>query len=133
MCQTIPSSAVASRTILLVDDSMTLRIQVGRVLRGAGFQVIEAVDGLDALEKLASANDLALIVCDVNMPRMSGIELLEALKARSDTLPPILMLTTEGNPELVRRARASGAKAWMTKPFKPDLLLAAAMKLTTVA
>ena len=54
---------------------MTLRIQVGRVLRGAGFQVIEAVDGLDALEKLASANDLALIVCDVNMPRMSGTEL----------------------------------------------------------
>ena len=112
---------------------MTLRIQVGRVLRGAGFHVIEAVDGLDALEKLASATDLALIVCDVNMPRMSGIELLEALKARADTLPPILMLTTEGNPELVRRARASGAKAWMTKPFKPDLLLAAAMKLTTVA
>jgi len=117
-----------ARTVLVVDDSATVRFQARRVLTQAGFVVVEAVDGLDALEKLAATPDVALIVCDVNMPRMGGVELVETL-ARKGNMPPTFMLTTEGHPQLIQRAKASGAKGWMVKPFKPELLVAAATKL----
>jgi two-component system chemotaxis response regulator CheY len=119
--------------VLLIDDSATVRTQAGRALTTAGFNVIEAVDGLDAIEKLAATNDVALIVCDVNMPRMGGIEFLEALSRSPGVRPPVIMLTTEGHPEIIRHAKACGAKGWMVKPFKPELLVAAARKLTAVA
>ena len=116
-------------TVLIVDDSSTVRIQAGRALAQAGFRVLEAVDGIDGLEKLGGADPVALIVCDFNMPRMSGIEFLEALSKRGGAVPPVVMLTTEGNPVLVKRALEIGAKAWMTKPFKPGMLVATALKL----
>lgn len=116
------------RTVLVVDDSATIRLQAGRALSKAGFRVVEAVDGLDALEKLAGTEEIALIVCDVNMPRMNGVELVEALAARG-SMPPMVMLTTEGHPHLIQRAKAGGARGWMIKPFKPELLVAAANKL----
>jgi two-component system chemotaxis response regulator CheY len=119
-----------TRTVLVVDDSAVLRIQAGRALTNAGFKVIEAVDGVDGLSKLSANSDVALIVCDLNMPRMSGIEFVEALANKGEKFPPIVMLTTEGEPLLIKRALASGARAWMTKPFKADMLVAAAMKLT---
>jgi two-component system chemotaxis response regulator CheY len=119
-----------SATILVIDDSAMVRQQVGRALTGAGYSVVEAVDGVDALQKLAAAPATRLIVCDVNMPRMNGVEFLERLCAEGPTVP-VVMLTTEGQPELIQRAKALGAKGWIVKPFKPDLLIAAVKKLTT--
>jgi two-component system chemotaxis response regulator CheY len=121
-----------STTILVVDDSMMIRQQVGRVLSGAGFTIVEATDGADAILKLAEFPDTKLVVCDVNMPRMNGIEFLENLAA-SAKATPVVMLTTEGQPDLIRRAKELGAKGWIVKPFKADLLVAAAKKLTAAA
>ncbi len=117
-----------SKTVLVVDDSAMIRMQVKRALLEAGFLVREASDGQDALEKLDT--DVSLMVCDVNMPRMNGIELLERMQEDKgwESLP-ILMLTTEAQPELIRRARGLGAQGWLVKPFKPALLVAAAEKI----
>lgn len=118
-------------TVLLVDDSEVVRRVAHGALAAAGFTVVEAFDGMDALEKLrAETQEVSLIFCDVNMPRMSGIEFVEALASSNLVKPPVLMLTTEGHPELVKRAKNSGARGWMLKPFKPELLVAAAKKLT---
>lgn len=121
---------MTTQTVMVIDDSASVRMQASRALVSAGFEVVEAVDGLDALEKLASGVVVALVVCDINMPRMSGVELVECLAQQPSPQPPILMLTTEGNPALIKRAKLSGAKGWMMKPFKPELLIAAARKLT---
>jgi two-component system chemotaxis response regulator CheY len=121
-----------SGKILVIDDSAMVRQQVGRALMGAGFSIVEAADGVDALQKLASSPDTRLIVCDVNMPRMNGIEFLERLNADRSVVP-VVMLTTEGQPELIQRAKSLGAKGWIVKPFKPELLVAAAKKLAIVA
>jgi two-component system chemotaxis response regulator CheY len=122
-----------SAKVLVIDDSMMVRQQVGRALAAAGFAVIEAVDGVDGLQKLSASPDTRLVVCDVNMPRMNGIEFLESLRKSDSSGVPVVMLTTEGQPELVQRAKALGAKGWIVKPFKPDLLVAAAKKLTASA
>jgi two-component system chemotaxis response regulator CheY len=114
--------------IMVIDDSLLVRRQVTAALKTPGYLVTEAVDGVDALEKLAQHPDTRLIVCDVNMPRMNGIELLERLCAQGSTVP-VVMLTTEGQPELIQRAKALGAKGWIVKPFKPEFLLATAAKL----
>lgn len=116
---------------LIVDDSMMVRMQVKRALSGAGFECIEANDGMDALEKIKIHEDVDFVVLDVNMPRMSGIEFLEALRHElPEVTPSIVMLTTEGQPELVQRARSLGVKGWIIKPFKAELLIATAIKLT---
>jgi two-component system chemotaxis response regulator CheY len=120
--------------VLVVDDSSTVRSQASRALNEAGFEVLEAVDGVDALEKLDARADIGLVVCDMNMPRMNGVELVEALAKRPDRrMPPVIMLTTEGHPQLIKRAKASGAKGWMMKPFKAELLAAAARKVIAAA
>src|ERR1700733_3495157 len=118
--------------VLVIDDSLMVRQQVGRALTSAGFSIAEATDGVEALQKLASTPDTRLIVCDINMPRMSGIEFLERLRQEGRAIP-VVMLTTEGQPELIQRAKALGAKGWIVKPFKPELLVAAAKKLTAPA
>src|SRR4029078_11990631 len=91
-------------------------------------EIIEAVDGVDGLEKLRALGDLDMALCDVNMPRMNSLDMIAEVQ-RSGPKIPILMLTTEGQPSLIRRARESGAKGWIVKPFKPELLVAAVMKL----
>jgi two-component system chemotaxis response regulator CheY len=113
--------------VLVIDDSMMVRKQVGMALTKAGFAVVEACDGADALEKLTVNADVALAICDVNMPRMNGIEFLEGAPRSL----AVVMLTTEGQPELIQRAKALGAKGWLVKPFKPEMLVATARKLTT--
>jgi two-component system chemotaxis response regulator CheY len=118
-----------ARTILVVDDSRTVRQQVSSALQDAGFEVIEAADGVEGLDQLNAHSEVAAIICDINMPRMNGLELVEWIKARTATLP-VVMLTTEGQSELIQRAKAAGARGWIVKPFKPDLLVSAVRKLT---
>jgi two-component system chemotaxis response regulator CheY len=118
------------KKVIVVDDSRTARLQVINALAGTTFEVVEAVDGIDGMEKLASHPDTAVVICDVNMPKMSGLEMLaEAMKGEGSRSIPFLMLTTEAQPELVQQAKQAGAKAWIIKPFKHDLLLAVVQRL----
>ena len=120
-----------SKRVLVVDDSATVRQQVGLALQQAGYEIVEAVDGADGLSKLSSDSSISMVICDINMPRMNGLEMIEHI-AQSKTIKkvPVVMLTTEGQPALIQRARQAGAKGWIVKPFKADLLLAAVNKLT---
>lgn len=117
--------------ILVVDDSPTIRAQVAESLTAGGHVVMEATDGVDGLEVLQEHSDIDLVILDVNMPRMGGLEMLEAIKsnpARSNL--PVVMLTTEGHQALINRAKAAGARGWVVKPFKAAMLLTAVNKLT---
>jgi two-component system, chemotaxis family, chemotaxis protein CheY len=121
-----------STTVMIVDDSLMVRQQVGSALTAAGIHVLEAQDGKDALAKLATAPGTSLIVLDVNMPNMNGIELLQRLRAQGSRVP-VIMLTTEGEPRMMQEAKALGARGWIIKPFKPELLVAAVRKLALAA
>jgi two-component system chemotaxis response regulator CheY len=120
--------------ILIVDDSASVRQQVGFTLRSVGFTIAEAIDGTDGLEQLKKNAAIGLVICDVNMPRMSGLEMIESVREQG-LRPglPIVMLTTEGQTALVERAKKAGAKGWIVKPFKPELLIAAVKKLVGAA
>lgn len=118
-----------AKTILIVDDSASLRSVVGTSLKGAGYEVIEAEDGRDALTKL-NGQKIHLIISDVNMPNMNGIEFLKASKLiPAYKFTPVIMLTTESAEEKKMQGQAGGAKAWMVKPFQPAQLLNAVSKL----
>ena len=116
------------KKILVIDDSETIRQQVRHALAATGYEIVEAVDGIDGLEKLRTVTDLDMALCDVNMPRMNGLDMIAEVQ-RTGPMIPILMLTTEGQPSLIRRAREAGDKGWIVKPFKPELLVAAVTKL----
>ena len=115
--------------ILIVDDSAIIRRKMADTLGSAGFAVLEAVDGLDGLEKVAAHPDIQLIFCDLNMPAMNGIELLEQLRARECEIA-VVMMSSDSQFAFVERARALGAKGWLMKPFKTELMLVAAKKLS---
>ena len=115
--------------VLVIDDSMTVRLQVTRALRGAGFETVEACDGIDALERIEQHPDVALAICDVNMPRMSGLEFLEAVRHVAPEIP-VVILTTAGQTTVIREAKALGAKAWMIKPSNAESILETARRLT---
>lgn len=122
---------MANKKILVVDDSATVRQQVALALGPAGFDVVEACDGVQGLKAIETNPDLALVICDVNMPHKNGIEMLTEAKAEGkNPRLPIVMLTTEGQPALIKRAKEAGACGWIVKPFKADRLIAAAQKLT---
>jgi two-component system chemotaxis response regulator CheY len=119
-----------SKKIVVVDDSRTARQQVCVTLTSAGYEVIEAVDGNDGLLKIMSNGDASLVVCDVNMPNLNGLEMLRTLKSEQPGAQmPIIMLTTEAQPTLLQQAKQAGAKGWIVKPFKPEMLVAAVRKL----
>ncbi len=119
------------KTILAVDDSATVRQMTGLVLRGAGFQVVEAVDGVDALAKL-TGQELNLILTDLNMPNMDGLELTRRVRTLANyKFVPVVLLTTESHPEKKLEGKAAGATAWLVKPFNPDQLLAVVKKVIT--
>jgi len=118
-----------AKTIMIVDDSASIRQVVGLTLKGAGFDVIDAVDGVDAIKKLDGVK-IHLLITDVNMPNMDGITLVqEAKKLPAYKFTPMMMLTTEASDEKKQAGRAAGAKAWLVKPFQPPMLLAAVSKL----
>ena len=117
------------KTIIIIDDSQMVRQQVRAVLVEAGYAVIEAEDGAEGAVAIRSNPTAALAICDVNMPNVGGLEMLECLHRLDEPSCPILMLTTEGRPDVIERARASGAKGWIVKPFKPTMLVAAVRKL----
>jgi len=118
-----------AKTILIVDDSASVRQVVSIALKGAGYEVLAAVDGKDALSKL-DGQRVHLIISDVNMPNMDGITFVsEARKLPACRFTPIIMLTTESQEDKKRQAQAAGAKAWVTKPFQPDQMLTAVAKL----
>ena len=119
-----------SKKVIVIDDSLTVRQQVGSALREAGFDVIEASDGDEGVEVVTRTADAAMVICDVNMPRMNGLDMLSSVKrAGKHAELPVVMLTTEGQPGMIARAKEAGAKGWIVKPFKPELLLAAVRKL----
>ncbi|MCA9148416.1 MAG: response regulator [Planctomycetales bacterium] len=112
-----------SKTALVVDDSTSMRQMVAFTLGNAGFDVIEGVDGKDALEK-SSGKALNLVVTDLNMPNMDGITLIKNLRAKPEfKFIPILMLTTESQDSKKQEGKSAGATGWIVKPFQPDQLL----------
>jgi two-component system chemotaxis response regulator CheY len=118
-----------SKTIMIVDDSSSLRQVVGIALRKAGYEVLEACDGKDGLDKL-TGQKVHMIVSDVNMPNMDGISFVKAVKQLAAyRFTPIAMLTTETTDEKKQAGKDAGAKAWVVKPFKPEQLLAVVQKL----
>lgn len=118
-----------SKTILIVDDSVSIRQVVGIALRGAGFEVIEAVDGKDALRQ-CDGRKIHLVISDVNMPNMDGIAFVTELKKLpAYRFTPVIMLTTEGSDDKKAAGKAAGAKAWVVKPFRAEQMLDAVQKL----
>ncbi len=117
------------KTIMTVDDSASVRQMVHFTLKGAGYEVIEAVDGRDALSKVAGARP-QLVITDLNMPNMDGIELTRSLRADpAYKFVPIVLLTTESQAEKKQQGKAAGATGWIVKPFKPEQLLAVVKKV----
>ncbi len=117
-----------SKVIMTVDDSASVRQMVCLTLKDAGYAVIEACDGKDALAKLTGPVDM--IVTDLNMPNMDGIELIRSVRALPQyKFTPIVMLTTESQASRKEEGKAAGATGWIVKPFKPEQLLAVAKKL----
>ena len=113
-----------TKTIMIVDDSATMRQMVRFTLETAGHQVVEATDGVDALAKL-NAQKLDLFITDLNMPNLDGIQLTRQLRAAAPyRFTPIVMLTTESQQEKKMEGKAAGATGWIIKPFNMDQLLA---------
>ncbi|MGF1643809.1 MAG: response regulator [Thiotrichales bacterium] len=118
-----------SKTIQIIDDSAALRQVVQIALRGAGYEVVQAENGREALAQLGDLKP-NLIVCDVNMPEMDGITFVKELKSLPEhRFTPIVMLTTESGEDKKLEGQMAGAKAWVVKPFRPEVLLKAVQKL----
>ncbi|MCI0734200.1 MAG: response regulator [Methylococcaceae bacterium] len=118
-----------SKTILIVDDSASVRTVVATALKGAGYSVVDACDGRDALSKL-NGTKVHLIISDFNMPNMDGIAFVKEVKKLPNyKFTPICMLTTESEQSKIQEGKDAGAKAWIVKPFQPPKLLAAVEKL----
>jgi two-component system, chemotaxis family, chemotaxis protein CheY len=118
-----------AKKIMIVDDSASIRQVISIALQSAGYEFIEATDGKDALKKLDGTR-VHLILSDINMPNMDGITFVtEVKKLAKYKFTPIIMLTTEVNQAKKEAAKEAGAKAWVTKPFQPKVLLEAISKL----
>jgi two-component system chemotaxis response regulator CheY len=118
-----------SKTLLIVDDSITIRQTLAMTLRSAGYEIVEACDGKDALSKL-DGRKYSLIISDVNMPVMDGISFAQAVKQLpAYRFTPVVMLTTVADDSKKAEGKAAGVRAWVTKPFQPPVLLDAVAKL----
>lgn len=118
-----------AKTILIVDDARSMRGLVVMTLQSAGYEVLEACDGADAINRIKGQR-VHMVISDLNMPNMNGIELIKALKADPQyKFLPIVMLTTESEELKMNEGRSAGAKAWIVKPFKPDVILKVVQKI----
>lgn len=118
-----------AKTVLCVDDSASIRQMVGFTLKSAGYEVVEAVDGMDGLDK-AKARQVNLVLTDQNMPRMDGLTLIKNLRSLPNyKSAPILMLTTESSEAMKSQGRAAGATGWLVKPFDPQKLIEVVKKV----
>jgi two-component system chemotaxis response regulator CheY len=118
-----------AKTIMTVDDSASIRQMVGFTLKGAGYDVVEATDGRDALLKL-NGSPIDMVITDLNMPRLDGIGLIGALRQKpACRFIPIIMLTTESQDFKKQEGKAAGATGWIVKPFKQEQLLAVVKKV----
>ena len=118
-----------SNVIMTADDSASIRQMVSFTLKDAGYEIIEAVDGKDALSKL-DGRTVHMLITDLNMPNMDGIELIRHVRARSEfKFIPIIMLTTESQAGKKQEGKAAGATGWIVKPFKPGQLIAVVKKV----
>ncbi len=118
-----------SKTIMTVDDSRSVRQMVSFTLQQAGYQVVEAEDGADALRKL-NGGKVHMVITDLNMPNMNGIELTRALRTDPNhKFVPIVLLTTESQSAKKQEGKAAGATGWIVKPFRPEQLLAVVKKV----
>lgn len=118
-----------SKVIMTVDDSASIRQMVVFTLRDAGYEVLEAIDGQDALTK-AVAHPPNMVITDLNMPNLDGIGLIKALRANpAFKFIPIIMLTTESQADRKQEGKAAGATGWIVKPFKPEQLVAVVKKV----
>lgn len=118
-----------SKLALTVDDSKTIREMVSYTLKNSGFDVLEAEDGVQALSVLGDQK-VSVIITDLNMPNMNGIELIKTLRSKSQyQFVPILMLTTEADDSKKMEGKQAGATGWIVKPFNPDKLLQVVTKV----
>lgn len=118
-----------AKKILIVDDSASMRQMVSFTLKNNGYEVVEAIDGADALSKVKS-NAVNMVVTDLNMPKMDGITLIKELRKNPPTkFVPIVMLTTESQAEKKQEGKTAGASGWIVKPFQPDQLIGVVKKL----
>ncbi len=116
--------------VLIVDDSSTVRNEVGDFLKANGLNVAFAVDGRDGLAKLKADPAVKLILCDVNMPNMDGLTMAEKVRGElKNSTVNIIMLTTENSPAMKERGKAAGIKGWIVKPFKGEAVIATLKKL----
>ncbi|SPJ23595.1 response regulator [Palleronia abyssalis] len=118
-----------AKTVLSVDDSKSIRDMIGFTLEPNGYEVIGAGDGLEGLAAL-SENKVSLVVCDLNMPNMNGIEMIKKVREdrRFDGIP-VVMLTTEAQKEKMLEAKEAGAAGWLVKPFNEEKLVAVVTKM----
>lgn len=111
------------KRVMTVDDSASVRMMIRVTLSGAGYEVVEATNGLEALKKLSDM-DIQAMVVDLNMPEMGGLDLVRKLRRIPGFLStPIIMLTTESSRDLIQKGREAGATGWMVKPFSPEQLV----------
>ncbi len=117
------------KTIMTVDDSASVRMMVGFSLKEAGFTVVEAVNGIDALEKLED-HDISMVVADVNMPEMDGIQFVSKMRTHpKHRFTSVIMLTTESHESMKQKGKEAGATGWIVKPFKPEQLIGVVRKV----
>ncbi|MEZ4225381.1 MAG: response regulator [Polyangiaceae bacterium] len=113
-----------SNVVLVVDDSRSIRMLVSKVLKQAGFEVVEAENGKDALAKLAQASNVQLVITDLNMPVMDGLELIQAIRQKAEhKFTPVVFLTTETEEKKKEQAKSAGATGWIIKPFHPEKVM----------
>jgi two-component system chemotaxis response regulator CheY len=114
---------------MTVDDSPSIRQMINFTLQKAGYEVMQAEDGMDAVEKLGSAT-VNMIITDLNMPRMNGIELIKSVRTKAQyKFMPIIMLTTESDDSKKQEGKDAGATGWIVKPFKPEQLIGVVKKV----
>ncbi len=119
-----------SQTVLVVDDSVSMRQMVTFTLKGAGYEVVEAGDGKEAVAKLNGGAKPNLVITDLNMPNMDGIELIKEIRSMAaHKFTPVLMLTTESADSKKKEGQSAGATGWIVKPFNPDQMIATIKKV----